>query len=361
MTVLPKSTFLDYAGFGISNAATVEAAYGITDAQPFSDPTQGFNMALMLRRRNDPTPLLSSSWATRQQTLKQLRDAGTLWNIYGADPKEFNRISAELKGPSYGFTLLNGSNSNYVSSPESRTLWITIDSAQQFQALFGTPLLYSPSAGLAYWNGPLSLPDDWPIAGLWLDVETAPLASVFTPGATATLPDGPQSPGNAASAAKSPTLFPNIIAADYYNFPLDGQQVQTGPIGLIEPNTGTALPSDDAGTDFAKRLLDYLDKAKATPLSGNVEVLVQGVDGQFSNGADGERSLDTGIVASINPNSPLIFYNGSGETKATGLAQSTTFTVAQSAAWQPVDGLSPAVTTNSFGDTQEMSPGSPFY
>jgi len=47
--------------------------------------------------------------------------------------------------------LSNGSsNGNYVSSAESRTIWITIDSGKKFKALFGTDLYYSNSAGLAY-------------------------------------------------------------------------------------------------------------------------------------------------------------------------------------------------------------------
>lgn len=356
MPALQLSTFLDYAGYRITNASTVEQAYGFSDGSLFNNPDNGFNMALVLQRQQDPTELLSGNWASRQQALAQLNASGALWSTYGADLDTFNSITAQLAAAPYGFTLLNSSNSNYVSSPESRTIWITINSSAQFQALFGTELYYSPSQGLAYWNGLLSVPESWPIAGLWIDISTVPNPSNFTQGVSATLPQGPQSPGN--STASPPQVAPQTIASDFYNFPLAGQLVATGTIGLIEPNIGTGLPDDPGGTTFATKLQEYLQVVGQTTLSGTVDISVQGISGQQANSSR-ERSLDVGIVAAVNPNSPLIFYNGSGETKDTGYAQATVFTAAQSAAWDTIN--QPQVTTNSWGDPQSMTPGSPFY
>ena len=359
-TVLPLSTFLDFSGYRVTTASTVEDAYGISDSQLFDNASgaTGFNMALMLQRVQQPTALLSQPWASRQQQLAQLVKAGTLWSTYGADPATYASIVSQLQEAPYNFTTLsNGSsNGNYVSSAESRTIWITIDSGKKFKALFGTDLYYSNNAGLAYWNGSLSLPSSWPITGIWLDTETVPSPSNFTPGVSATLAQGAQSPGN--FTANTPLLPPQTIAASYYNFPLQGQVHSTGTIGLIEPGVGTGLPGDEAGTTFPANLQNYLQLVSQQASISVPQITVQGINGQTSNSSS-ERSLDTGIVSAINPNSPLVFYNGSGSSKATGLANSTIFTAAQSAAWDMVN--NPQVTTNSWGDEQSMTPGSPFY
>lgn len=357
---LSSSSFLDFSGYRITSASTVEAAYGFSDGQLFDNASgaTGFNLALMLQRVQQPTALLSQPWASRQQQLAQLDKAGTLWSTYGADPATYASIVSQLQEAPYNFTILSSgsSNGNYVSSAESRTIWITIDSGKKFKALFGTDLYYSNSAGLAYWNGSLSLPSSWPIIGLWLDTDTVPKPSNFTPGVSATLAQGPQSPGN--STANSPQLPPQIIAESYYNFPLQGQLYPTGTIGLIEPGVGTALPGDQAGTTFAANLQSYLQLVSQQASVPVPQITVQGINGQAPNSSK-ERSLDTGIVSAINPNSPLVFYNGSGDADATGLANSSVFTAVQSAAWDTVN--NPQVTTNSWGDSQSMSPGSPFY
>lgn len=357
---LSSSSFLDFSGYRITSASTVEAAYGFSDGQLFDNASgaTGFNLALMLQRVQQPTALLSQPWASRQQQLAQLGKTGTLWSTYGADPATYASIVSQLQEAPYNFTTLSSgsSNGNYVSSAESRTIWITIDSGKKFKALFGTDLYYSNSAGLAYWNGSLSLPSSWPIIGLWLDTDTVPNPSNLTPGVSATLAQGAQSPGN--STANSPQLPPQIIAANYYNFPLQGQLYPTGTIGLIEPGVGTALPGDQAGTMFAENLQNYLQLVSDQASLPVPQITVQGINGQAPNSSS-ERSLDTGIVSAINPNSPLVFYNGSGDASATGLANSSIFTAVQSAAWDTVN--NPQVTTNSWGDSQSMSPGSPFY
>ncbi|NBO66926.1 MAG: hypothetical protein EBU88_19130, partial [Acidobacteria bacterium] len=250
----------------------------------------------------------------------------------------------------YNLTLLNSANSNYVSSPEARTIWFTISSAEQFQNLFGAPLYYSKSQGLAYWNGSLSVPDGWPVEGIWVDISTVPNPSNLAPGVAVALPQGPQSIGN--SVPKPDQIYPQQIGASLYNFPLVGLATKTGTIGLIEPSVGTALPGDQQGSMFNQLLLTYLQNAGQTPSAG-VNVQIQGISGQTS--ASGERSIDVGVVAAVNPNSPLVFYNGSGDI---GYAQGTVFTAAQSAAWDTVN--RPQVTTNSWGDSQSLAPDSPF-
>lgn len=354
---LANSTYLDFTGYRVTNQTSVEAAYGITG----TTPTFGFNVALVLERNADPTALLSQNWATRQQGLADLNSSGTLWTTYGADQALYDSVVAQLQGPSYNLTVLDGGNSNYVSSAESRTIWVEINSAADFASLFQNSTLSmaavadpSPLNTFLYWSGSLSLPEEWTIAGLWFDTNNLPNPSNMTPGQSVTLPQGPQGIGNGSlELAKLP---PQQIA-DLYNFPLDGQAVPTGTIGLIEPATGSVLPNDPLGTGFDAALAAYLSTIGRT---GTGSVFVQGANGQNGDyGGAGERSLDVGVAAAINPNSNLALYNGSGFTAATGNAQASTFTAIQSAIWDMT--ADPAVLSSSFGDVNSMSPSSPFY
>ena len=256
-----------------------------------------------------------------------------------------------MQSAPYDLTILDASNSNYVSSAESRTIWVEINTQDDFRNLFQTTLKYSTATGLVFWDGQLSLPPEWNVEGLWVDTSTAPNPSDLGGGPT-TLPQGAQSPGNSASTIAQ--WAPQDIAA-LYNFPLDGALVQTGTIGLIEPGVGTSLVGDPSGSDFQSRLTAYLASVNQSGTGGVLPP--QGINGQ--SGDSGERSLDVGIVAAINPNSNIAMYNGSGQTNATGNAQASVFTAVQSAIWDTVN--NPAVTSNSWGDAQSMSPGSPFY
>src|SRR6201999_3822246 len=83
-----------------------------------------------------------------------------------------------------------------------------------------------------------------------------PPGSNMPPGVSATLPAGPQSIGN---SAPSPTdLTPQAMAA-LYNFPLDGNAVQTVTLGLIEPGIRSALENDNNGSKSQSRLTAYLN------------------------------------------------------------------------------------------------------
>jgi hypothetical protein len=352
---IANSTFLDFTGYRITSETTVEAAYDLdpSQVQDFDGDTDlGINVAIILDRAADPTALLNSDWGTRQQTLDSLNASGTLWSTYGADETLYDSVVAQLQSAPYGLTVLDGSNSNYVSSAESRTIWVEINTQADFQNLFQTSLKYSTETGLTFWNGQLSLPPEWNVAGLWVDTSTVPQPSDLG-GTSVILPQGAQSVGNSATTIAQ--WAPQDIAA-LYNFPLDGALVQTGTIGLIEPGTGTYLDGDPSGSDFQARLTAYLEGINRGGGTGTV-LPPQGIDGQYFS--SGERSLDVGVVAAINPNSDIALYNGSGGTDLTGNAQSSVFTAVQSAIWDTV--YNPAVISSSWSDLQSMSPGSPFY
>ena len=86
-TPLANSTYLDYDSYRSSAPAP-------TGAAPAGNFT--FNVALVLDRANDPTALLQSDWASRQQQLEALSDSGTLWSTYGANPASYNQVLSEL-------------------------------------------------------------------------------------------------------------------------------------------------------------------------------------------------------------------------------------------------------------------------
>ncbi len=363
---IANSTFLEYAGYGIADQSqTVEQAYQMTDGGDFPNGSSyGINVALVLERANDPTAMLAGDWDSRQAALETLNSTGSLWTTYGADVTQYDN-SVDFIQNTLGLTILDSSNSNYISSAASRTIWVEINTQAEWKALFGpdTPLKYSPTGGqqgdVWYWDGSLSLPSELTIAGLWLDQTTVPAASDMAPGVSETLAEGWQSIGNAADI---PNMNPQDVGT-LYDFPLVGANYQTGMIGLIEPGVGTYLTGDASGAQFETRLTDYLT---AVGTSGSGGVLVQGVNGQA--GIAGERSLDVGIVAAINPNSDLALYNGSGYTTANGNAQSSIFTAIQSSIFGTAyshgntesAGAAP-VTTDSWGDSQYLAPDSPFY
>ena len=67
--------------------------------------------------------------------------------------------------------MLDSTNSNYVTSAQSRTIWVEIDSAAAFNALFNTTLQqysdpHHSGNDFVFWNGNLSLPEGWNVQGL---------------------------------------------------------------------------------------------------------------------------------------------------------------------------------------------------
>ncbi|MCB1502241.1 MAG: S53 family peptidase [Bauldia sp.] len=324
------------------------------------------NVALVFERANDPTPLLESDWATRHKTLESLKQSGTLWSTYGADKDDYQKVLDKLGD--LGITTLNVNDASphpqYISTAESRTIWVQLDQTN-FTTLFGPGTELRDGGANAvgdeiiFWEGSLSLPEeiaDAGVVGLWFD--TGKLSSAIladTGGTGVTLPQGPQSPGNTVFGGE----YPNVIAARY-NFPFanpdDWTTVETGRVGLIEPGMGTALLSGTTGT-FDEHLQVYRGAAgipdppkEVLSVAGGGQVFTEG-----DNNHD-ERSLDVGIVATVNPQTQLILYAGSGHDNSAG---SDPFTAYQSAIWDLT--YNPGVLSSSFSSYQHVSPGSPFY
>ncbi len=346
---IANSSFLDFSGYRQTTATTVEAAYGI---DPSSIGTAHLNVALVLARANDPTALLNSDWATRQQTLATLNANGTLWSTYGADQLQYNSVVSALT--TMGIPILGDAagSDGYISSAASRTIWVSLDSSH-FQTLFQTALVggtYGNNYSLQYWNGNLSLPTEWNVVGIAPDESAVPTASTLSGSATATLSQGPQSPGNAAS--QTAAYFPGQIASTAYNFPLAGTSVATGTVGLLEPGIGDAMP-DKTTITFQQGLDNYRATAGLTTSGTYYSVTNNGQS--YSSGNGLERSLDAGVIASAAPQSTIGLYTGSGTQHG---AQSSTYSAYQAAFWDLLN--NPAVISSSWGDVQQSAPGSVF-
>lgn len=342
---LPNSTYLDLTSYQ-GNAPL-----------PSGTPLTGsfkINVALVLERANDPTPLLEADWGSRQKQLAALNESDTLWSTYGADKHAFDKVLDELDAlgiPTF-YAKDAPANGQYVSSPESRTIWVQVDETS-FTKLFG------PSAALQdggenalgdqviFWEGNLSLPKsmvDAGVKGLWFDTGMLETAILADPGAgpEATLHDGSQSPGNSVRGGE----YPDDIAARY-NFPFASDEywtsVETGRIGLIEPGLGTALPATATGT-FDQLLEAYRASAGIADAAAHV-VSVAGGGQAFTAGDEqhDERALDVGVISTVNPQSQLILYAGSGADSGAG---HDVFTAYQSAIWDTVH--NPGVVSSSF-------------
>lgn len=130
---ITNSSYLDYSGYRIADATSVEQDFGLTDAQLLpSNETFYTNVALVLPRANDPTDLLAGNWASRQQVLKDLDASDSLWSIYGADKTQLDNALDFLKDE-LGLTILNARHSNYVTSAE----WVQLETPGQFETSQG--------------------------------------------------------------------------------------------------------------------------------------------------------------------------------------------------------------------------------
>jgi hypothetical protein len=350
MPTIISSTFLDLTSYGTTTATTVETAFDVRGVAAFDS----VNVAFILPRANDPMALLTSNWATRQTTLQQLNDSGTLWSTYGAAAAEYTNARAILSG--YG-TIIGGPTGaidGYVTSQESRTIWLTLTPGQ-FENLFGTKAYQAGE--LYYWNGNLSVPSGLNVAGLWFDTApwfgTLPAVSDLSNGATAVLNDGPQSIGNALVATGNRSNYwPGAIGDHLYNFPLAGNGVPTATVGLIEPGIGDAMPS--ARPTFQEGLNAYRHAAGiSTP--GEYYLVGNAREQNYFEGNSGERSLDVGVVASAAPGTKIGLYAGSGFNVP---SNANAFTSYQTAFWDTVN--NPAVLSSSYSIFQQTTPGSVF-
>ena len=332
-------------GYRITDATTTAQAYGFTDGETASGGGTFF-VQIMLDRVESPDQMLQQDWHARQVAISD----SDLWTRYGADPEIFQAAVDQIT--SAGLEVIPDIDGYSISSPATRTIWVALQGAEDFATLFGTSLQYSPSQGMFYWDTNLELPEDWGVVGLWISNVARPLPSPESLGSSppATLPTGPQSPGNSGAGM---AFRPQNLATRYYNFPIDGSAVQTGVVGLIATNTGTYLSGDPTGSTFSSLLDDYLSTIGT---GGAGEVSVQDIGAQIAT-APGpsllqERSADVGIVAAINPNSDIQLFNG---------VAFDTFAAIQSSIWRPVAGVLPEVTSSSFSDIVSPTPGSPFW
>ena len=329
------------------------------------------NVALILDRANNPSTLLNANWASRQQQLNTLNDSGTLWSTYGADPAKYNQVLSDLAALHIKtveqVAAEQGAQTGYVSSAESRTIWVQVDQTN-IDKLFGPSFALHGDSTSWHWEGNLSLPDGWASAlgvkGLWFDtLNFKPVLPDPGNGTLVPLPQGRQSLGNDST---SPTnIFPQQIADDYYNFPLSGGlwnpasgiAPKTGAIGLVEPGVGATVPAGSFGAllNQYRAELGINTPADWKSVAPGGEQYPTNIVPPAFNPA-GERSLDVGVVTAINPQSPLVLYAGSGYSAG---AQSNAFTAYQSAFWDLTH--NPAVITSSFSFTQQATPGSPFY
>jgi len=237
MPTINYSTFLDYTSYGTTRETTVEGAYHFTG----SLTSQDINVAFILPRANDPTALLASNWATRQTTLQDLKDSGTLWSTFGATTSDYNNAHSFLSNHGQILGSPTGAVDGYVTSQESRTIWVKL-SAAEFETVFGTKLYQSDQKvdgeTLYYWNGSLSAPSGVNMAGLWFDTApwfgTEPAISDLSGGALAPPREGPLSIGNYLSLIDQESkYFSGDIARDFYNFPLAGKGISTATLGQI--------------------------------------------------------------------------------------------------------------------------------
>lgn len=353
-TELQNSTYLDLTSYrGNGSLPTSDHP-----ARPFS-----FNVALVLERANgnDPATLLSADWASRQKQLAALEQNGTLWSTYGADPSSYQAVRSELTA--LGFTLYpEGTNRQYVSSAESRTIWLNVDQTN-FTTLFGGAAALREGTdasgnSVMFWHGKLSLPDYLVAAGvegLWFDTNALSTPMLANPGGgnAAALVQGSQSPGNAVPGGQ----FPNVIAAGYdfpfsVSAPLLSTAVPTGRVGLIEPGIGNAMPLGAPQT-FDEALEAYRQMAGIDgPAPPTLDV---SPGGALWVAAD-ERALDVGIVTTVNPRSQLVLYAGSGYFND---ANADALTAYQSAFWDTEN--DPEVVSSSYKTFPHLAPGSPFY
>ena len=122
MPTIANSTFLDLHELRHDDGDNGRGGLPVT-GRPAS---QDINVAFILPRANDPSALLSSNWATRQTTLQELRDNGTLWSTYGATAGDYNNARSILSGHGTIIGSPTGATDGYVTSQDSRTIWVTL-------------------------------------------------------------------------------------------------------------------------------------------------------------------------------------------------------------------------------------------
>lgn len=349
MGYVADSSYVNFLSWRYNDAETVPEAFDFTSGNTYSlTANVHINLAFMIDRVTDPSGLLSLDWAARQAALAQFNANGDLWTTFGGSQANYTTIQTGLS--SLGIDV-EGAGTGYVSSAESRTLWVSL-TPQEFHDLTGQDLKWvggsAENPWAMYWEGELNLPDAWSglVTGLWVDWFATPSAQAVT-SQEASLSQGAQSPGNSSTGNQN--YYASQIAA-LYNFPLQGDaSLATGIIGLVEPAIGSALPADTP-SDFQTLLDNFRARAGLTSSASYYQV-----GNEIWIGAEGratERSLDVGVVATAIPDSVIGIYSGPG------LSNQSNFTGYQGAIWDTAN--DPAVISSSWTDVMSPAPNSPF-
>ncbi|MBS7538021.1 S8 family serine peptidase [Ancylobacter lacus] len=368
---IANSTFLQATSYGLvpdselttSTLAQIKSAYGASSALNAADwaSTYGSDLkvkvALVLDRAEDASTLLDGDWAERQNALPDSADTKAFedfWNQYGAKDSDYAAVTHALKNMD-GVKLLKDSD-GYVTSAESRTVWVEL-TAEGFHNLFGKELygIVGDNYAPAVWEGNVSLPDEIAnvVGGFWVDqVAAADGQNMGAEGVT--LSQGAQGTANYSYGdAKGGVTGTPTALADYYNFPLNAQnlldEIDTPTVGLVEPRL------DQASYDLLLQgLNDYRTKVLGiAPLSKD-ELLRTQPDPSSGTKPDHlktELTLDVSIVSGAAPSSDMVFYS-----KLAG--DSTTFAATQQAIWDLTN--NPAVLTSSYSDTNRYAADTPF-
>ena len=360
--VVQNSTFLD--DFGNNQAtpqqfAQLASSTSLANAQAVLGQLYAFNgtpanvhaaesgdaitVGLALGRANDPTSLLASPWAVREQALT---DRAAVFDTYGADRATYGAtLDAVVStlGSRVPFDL--ASSIGYVSSAADRTIWLTL-TTDQFDTLFGTHLLaidYQTPGGSSRqlaWGGNLSLPDTvaTSIDGLWVEQSARVTNPEALNSTNVHTPAGPLSLGNAVPSDALTVATPGAIAANYH-FPLPAG-VPTDPVGLIED----VIPSQDKvfeALNIYRHLLGLpeMTRSQFQVLSG----------GDPSGTPSGENTLDFSVVSGVVPLSAQYIYSMLG---------GTVFNAYQQAFFDATHHVN--VVSSSFGLHFEPTANSPF-
>jgi hypothetical protein len=373
-TIINSSTFLDSYGAGqytaqqyqmvaaatlSTNVQVKEAAdqvildllqYGATaSTKSAARADTQITVGLMLERaapQSQLDDLLGGTWGQRQAALAAFPDQAAVWATYGADVAIYNTAKGQIQTALAGITgadpFTTATNAGYISTPEDRTIWLTLN-RDQFTALFNSTLfeISNPDkqgttlawVGNLAFNDAISASSAAAIQGLWIersDVLTNPLVTASTLVAPQL---GPQGIGNAADQAKV-VATPAAVAASY-NFPLP-TNVATDPVALVETVYG----------DTAKLTSSYNAYRHAVNLAPGTLQYVSGAN--LGGNASGELTLDISVVAGAVPNSTIRMYSD---------LQGTPYNAYQQIFF---DADRPAVLSSSFPINGQSTAGSPF-
>ena len=351
MPTIANSTFLDLTSYGTTTATTVEAAYDVGNT--VSRPSTKSTSLSSCRAPTIPTALLASNWATRQTTLQQLKDNGTLWSTYGATTGDYNNARAILSGHGTSHRQRRPARTDgYVTSQESRTIWVTL-TPDAIRERCSAPSAYQAERPLLLERQPVGAqrPERrWPV----VRHRTAgsarrrrPRTSPAAPGAV--VHEGPQSIGNYLSTiSQMSNYFPGAIAQDFYNFPLAGKDVATTAVGLIEPGIGDAMPS--ASPTFQQGLNAYRHAAGSRRRASTMSWATSPARATPRATTASDRSMS----ASWPRRRPAARSASIPARASTRRRMPTSFTSYQTAFWDTVN--NPTVLSSSFSIFQQTNP-----